>query len=125
MQYRVSVNGKAFDVTVDLVGGSASAPVVQPTYAAPPAPVAARVAAPTPVAAVAAGEERVLCPISGNVWKIPVTVGQQVAAGECLVILEAMKMEQDIPAPRAGVVKQILVSPGAAVQTDDVLIVLT
>ncbi len=55
---------------------------------------------------------------------IKVSVGQQVAAGECLVVLEAMKMENEVVAPCAGTVKQILVSKGTAVDTDDVLVVL-
>ena len=115
MQYRVSVGQKTFDVTVDLIGGA-------PASAAPPA---ARPSVPILTPAASAGtEERILCPIPGNIWKILVSAGQQVAAGECVMILEAMKMEQEITAPRAGVVKQILVSQGAAVQTDDVLVVL-
>ena len=127
MQYRVSVNGKSFDVTVDLVGGAPPAPIAPPAYAAPvpaAAPAPAAPAAPAP-AAPASGEERILCTISGNVWKILVSVGQEVQAGECVIILEAMKMEIEVVAPRAGVVKQILVAKDAAVQTDDVLVVLS
>jgi len=123
MQYRVSVNGKPFDVVVESVSGSSVAPAA-PAYVAPVAVPAAPIAAPVAVAAPAGADERVLSPMPGNIWQIPVAVGQAVAAGQCLIILEAMKMENEIVAPRAGMVKQILVSKGSTVNTDDVLIVL-
>ena len=122
MQYRVSVNGKVFDVTVELVGGQTT------VSAAPPAPVAApAAAAPTsaPTAPAAGTDELVTSPMPGNIWEISVSAGQPVAAGECLIVLESMKMENEIVAPRAGVVKQVLVAKGASVETNDVLVVLT
>jgi len=85
------------------------------------APMAA--AAAEPVAGVP--NLKVESPMPGSIFKIGVSVGQSVAAGDTLVVLEAMKMENDIVAPRAGTVKQILVSPGTAVNTGDVLIVLS
>jgi glutaconyl-CoA decarboxylase len=60
----------------------------------------------------------------GTVLNIPVSVGQAVKAGDTLLVLEAMKMENDIPAPVAGTVAQIVVSKGASVNTGDVMIVI-
>ena len=60
----------------------------------------------------------------GNILAVNASVGQAVKAGDVLFILEAMKMENEIVAPSAGTVKQVLVSKGATVNTDDVLAVL-
>jgi biotin carboxyl carrier protein len=87
-----------------------------------PMPAAAPAAA-APAPAAAANVE-VVSPMPGNVWKLNCNVGDSVAAGQVLLILEAMKMENDIVAPQAGVVKQILVSKGTVVDTNDVLVVL-
>jgi acetyl-CoA carboxylase biotin carboxyl carrier protein len=62
--------------------------------------------------------------ITGTVWKVEVLVGQSVAAGEVLVILESMKMEMPIEAPEAGTVKEIRCQPAQAVNEGDVLVVL-
>jgi len=126
MHYRIHVNGKPFDVVVEVL--SNAAPVYAPpapAYAAPPVAPPAPTVMPTPApVAQASAEERVASPFPGSVMEISVTVGQTVIAGQCLIILEAMKMQNEIVAPRASVVKQILVSKGATVNTDDVLIVL-
>jgi biotin carboxyl carrier protein len=117
MQYRISVNGKVFDVTVESVGGSPETPSLAPVAATP-------VIKPAPVASGNGTDERVLSPMPGNIWEVSVAVGQSVAAGECLIVLESMKMENEVVAPCAGVVKQILVAKGASVETSDVLVVL-
>ncbi|MCL2609272.1 MAG: biotin/lipoyl-binding protein [Treponema sp.] len=120
MQYRIYVNGKPFDVVIQAVGetgpepGTIQAPI-QPTIPVQPA-------APGPVRTA---EERVLSPFPGTVTELPVSVGQTVEAGQVLVVVEAMKMQNDLVAPRRSVVKQILVSKGTLVSTDDVLVVLT
>jgi acetyl-CoA carboxylase biotin carboxyl carrier protein len=62
--------------------------------------------------------------ITGTVWKVEVVVGQRVAAGEVLVILESMKMEMPVEAPDAGTVKEIRCQPSQAVNEGDVLVVL-
>jgi acetyl-CoA carboxylase biotin carboxyl carrier protein len=62
--------------------------------------------------------------ITGTVWKIEVKVGQQVSAGDTLVILESMKMEMPVEAPQGGTVKQMRCSEGQAVSEGDVLLVL-
>ena len=127
MQYRVTVNGKAFDVTVELVGESAPTPIIAPETVTPvpaPAPVASTMP-PAPAALVAAiGDEQVLSPFPGNIIDVSVEVGQSVKVGQRLTILEAMKMENEIVAPRDGVVKQVLITKGTNVNTDDVLVVL-
>jgi len=127
MQYRVTVNGKVYDVTVELVGQAAqAAPAVAVAPVSIPVAVPAPVLhAPAPVAPVAAtGDENIVSPFPGNIIDVLVKVGQSVKAGQCLVMLEAMKMENEIVATRDGVVKQTLVSKGTNVNTDDVLVVI-
>ena len=63
--------------------------------------------------------------ITGTVWKVEVTVGQKVAAGDVLVILESMKMEMPVEAPDAGTVKEIRCQPSQPVNEGDVLVVLS
>ena len=116
MQYRITVNGKVYDVTVEMLGQSAPAPAAA---AVAPAPVQA-----PPPPPPQTGDEQVLSPFPGNIIDVRVKVGQQVKAGQCLTVLEAMKMENEIVAPRDGVVVQVLVSKGSGVNTDDVLVVL-
>jgi biotin carboxyl carrier protein len=115
---RITVEGKAYDVTVDSLEGSAPAPV-----AAAPAPVAAAVvaAAPAPkapkaAAPVAAGSGVVTSPLAGKVDSIDVKVGQQVAEGQNIVTLEAMKMKTYVTSHVAGTVSAIHVNPGDSVE---------
>ena len=117
MKYLVKVNGKQMEVEVEVMGtGSSPAPaVVQP---------AAVQAAPEPVP-TGVPNLKIESPMPGSIFKVEVSVGQSVAEGETLIVLEAMKMENDIVAPRAGTVKQILVSQGTAVNTGDVMVVLS
>lgn len=133
--YNISIEGKAYDVSIEIAGNtapvrSAVAPVAAAPVAAAPvaAPVTAPVAAPAPVVAapvaVSAGENAVVSPMPGNIFKVECSVGQSVNAGDVLVILEAMKMEIEVSAPSAGVVKSISAVVGAAVNTDAVLVVL-
>lgn len=122
MRYLVRVNGKQMEVDVELLGAGTAAPIqAAPVQAAAPVQQAAPAAA--PVAGVP--NLKVESPMPGSIFKIEVAVGDAVAEGQNLVILEAMKMENEIVAPRAGTVKQILVSQGTAVNTGDVLVVLS
>ena len=129
---RITLEGKTYDVCVEVADGAA-APVAAPAAAAPAparaaaAPVAAPAPAPAPVAAapVAAGAGAVVCPMPGTVFKIRVAVGDQVAADQELVVLEAMKMESPIYAQAAGTVAAILVKEGDAVSEGQVLIQLS
>lgn len=127
MKYIVTLNGKNYEVEVEeteavIVGvtdaAPVAAPVAAPTPAAAPAPVAA-----APAAAAADGT-KVLSPMPGNILSVSATVGATVKAGDVLLVLEAMKMENDIVAPCDGTVKQILVQKGSTVATDDLLAVV-
>lgn len=126
---RITLEGKTYDVCVEVADGAA-APVAAAAPAPAPvaaAPVAAPAPAPAPVAAapVAAGAGAVVCPMPGTVFKIRVAVGEQVAADQELVVLEAMKMESPIYAPAAGTVSAILVKEGDAVSEGQVLVQLS
>lgn len=122
-RFSVTVNGKAYDVAVEEITGAASAPV-----AAAPAPVAAAPApapAPAPAAAPVAGAgEKVQAPMPGTILDIKVAVGDTVSRGQTVVILEAMKMENDIVASCDGKITSILVSKGDTVNSDDVLVTI-
>lgn len=115
-KYNVNVNGTAYEVTVEeVVGGAAPAPVAAAPAAAP---------APAPVAAPAGAGEQVKSPMPGNILSVNVNVGDTVAEGQVLMILEAMKMENEIMAPEDGTVAGVNVSAGESVQTDAVLLSL-
>ncbi len=128
MKYVVTLNGKNYEVEVnetEAVVTNVSDAVYAPAPVAAPAPAAAPEAAPAPVAqAVSAEGTKIAAPMPGTILNVKVSVGQAVKAGDVLVILEAMKMENDISAPCDGTVKQILTTKGATVNTDDVLIVI-
>lgn len=126
MKYVVTLNGKNYEVEVteqeavllsvsDAV--AAPAPVAAVTPAAPAAPAAAP-------SAVAGDGTKVPSPMPGTILSVNISVGQTVKSGEVLLVLEAMKMENDIVAPCDGTVKQLLVSKGSTVNTDDVLVVM-
>ena len=130
MKYKVTLNGRTYEVEV--VAGKAmlldeyeaivpSAPA--PVAAAPVAAPAAAPAAPAAPAVTGAGEA-VNAPMPGNILKVNVTQGQAVKEGEVLCILEAMKMENEIMAPKAGTVTQVLVSKGSTVDTGAPLVVI-
>ena len=130
MKYKVTLNGRTYEVEVEAGKAMlldeyeavvpAAAPVAAP--AAAPAPVAAPAAAPAAAAPVAG--DAVTAPMPGNILKVNVTAGQAVKEGDVLVVLEAMKMENEILAPKACTVKQVLVSKGSTVDTGATLVVL-
>ena len=132
-RYKVTVNGTAYDVLVEDMGGAQAgyAPAAQPApaavapVAAAPVPAPAPVAAPIPAAAPApAGASVVEAPMPGKILKISVAVGASVSSGDVLLILEAMKMENEISAPAGGTVREIRAREGDSVNTGDVLVVL-
>lgn len=125
MKYEVMLNNKKYEIEVDECSVALKAVTeVAPIVAAPVA-VAAPAASPAPVAPAASSEgTTVASPMPGTILSINVTNGQAVRAGEVLIVLEAMKMENDIVAPCDGTVKQILVTKGSTVDTDQTLIII-
>ena len=124
MKYKVTLNGKTYEVEVE--AGQAMLVDEYEAYAPAPAaaPAAAAPAAAPAAAAVTAAGEVVAAPMPGNILKVNVSQGQAVKAGDVLVVLEAMKMENEIMAPRDGSVAQVVVSKGAVVDTGAALVVL-
>ena len=128
MKYKVTLNGRTYEVEVEagkamlldeyeaIVPSAPAAPVAAAAVAAP-------AAAPAAPAVTGAGEA-VNAPLPGNILKVNVAQGQAVKEGEVLCILEAMKMENEILAPKAGTVTQVLVSKGSTVDTGAPLVVI-
>ncbi|HRF11077.1 MAG: biotin/lipoyl-containing protein [Candidatus Accumulibacter phosphatis] len=126
-QFKVTVNGREYDVSVlELTAGQSThspnpAAAVLPVAAAASAPSAAP-AAPRGTAAAGAGDE--LAGMGGVVVEVDVKVGQTVAAGDRLLVLEAMKMKTPVMASRAGQVTRVLVAPGDAVEGGQPLVTI-
>lgn len=128
MKYKVTLNGRTYEVEVEagkamlldeyeaIVPSAPAAPAAAPAAAAPAAPAAA--------AAVTGAGEAVNAPMPGTILKVNVTQGQKVAEGAVLCVLEAMKMENEILAPKAGTVTQVLAAKGATVDTGAPLVVI-
>ena len=125
MKYKVTLNNRTYEVEVEQ--GQAMLVDEYEAYApsgpAAAAPVAAAPAAAPAGAALAAGEV-VKSPMPGNILKINVSQGQKVKEGDVLIILEAMKMENEIVATKSGTVAQIVTAKGAVVETGAPLVVI-
>lgn len=118
----VTVNGVAYDVTVEENGGAPVAPAAPAAPApAPAAKPAAPATAAAPAPAGAAGAVTVSAPMPGNILDVRVQPGASVKAGDTLMILEAMKMENEISAPQDGTVASVNVRKGDTVASGDVL----
>ena len=128
MKYKVTLNGRTYEIEVE--AGKAmlldeyeaiapSAPAAAPVAAPAAAPAAAAPAAP----AVTGAGEAVTAPMPGNILKVNVKTGDAVKAGTVLCVLEAMKMENEIMAPKDGTVTQVLVQKGSTVDTGAPLVV--
>lgn len=118
--FKVTVNGKVYDVSVEETGAAttSSTPVVEKAT-----PVAAPAQTPTATAGtVEAGDIPVNAPLAGTIMSVKVKPGDQVKYGQVLVTLEALKMENEIVAPEAGVVKEIFVQSGVSVNVGDLLV---
>lgn len=109
-KYRVNVNGTVYEVEVEEITGSA-APAV------PAAPAA-------PASAAPAGGEQIKSPMPGNILSVSVKDGQSVKKGDVLMVLEAMKMENEIMCPCDGTVASVNVQKGASVETGTLLCVI-
>ena len=132
MKYKITLKGTTYEVEVEkgeamiLDEYEAKAPV-PPVPAAAPVVVAAAPAAAAPVAAAPAAPAAgtpVTSPLPGNIFAIKVKEGDAVKAGDVLIVIEAMKMENEVCAPSDGVVKQIAVTKGQLVATGDTLVVI-
>ena len=120
-KYRVNVNGTVYEVELEeITGAAAAAPVAAPAAPAP-APAAAPAA---PVAAAPAGGEKVTAPMPGNILAVNVAAGDAVKRGQVLLILEAMKMENEIMSPCDGVIASVNTSKGSAVESGALLCVI-
>lgn len=115
---KITVNGVAYDVQVEEADGSTVS-----AQAAAPAPAAKAAPAPKKAAAAASGDP-INSPMPGTIVNVPVKAGQAVKAGDVLVILEAMKMENEIKAPKDGTVTSVNVNKGESVNTGTLLVTL-
>ena len=123
--YTITVNGNMYDVTVEEKGAGA-APAAAPAAAPKPAPAAAPAPAPAaaPAASGSAGAVKVKAPMPGKILSIKASEGQSVTKGDVILLLEAMKMENEVVAPQDGTIATINVASGAAVEAGDVLATL-
>ena len=116
--YRITVNGNVYDVTVEETGAGTSAPVMSAPVAMPalaPAPAA------TPVTSAGAGAVKVTSPMPGKILSVKTSVGTAVKKGDVLMVLEAMKMENEIVAPQDGTVASINVNVGDMIEAGALL----
>ena len=114
-KYRVTVNGTVYEIELEELTGAAPAPAAAP--AAAPAPAA-------PAAAAPAGGEQVTSPMPGNILAVNVAAGDTVKRGQVLMVLEAMKMENEIMCPCDGRVVSVNTSKGATVESGTLLCVI-
>ena len=125
MKYRVTLNNRVYEVEVE----EGSAVLLNDYEAASPAPAAVSAPAPkqesAPAPAPSGDGNAVKAPMPGNILKISVTVGQKVSEGETLLVLEAMKMENEVTADRSGTVTGIIAAKGQTVETGDPLVVIS
>ena len=130
MKYKITLNGRTYEVEVEAGKAMLLDEYEAIAPSAPAAPVAAPAAAPVAAAPVAAAPavtgagDPVNAPMPGTILKVNVQNGQAVKEGDVLVVLEAMKMENEILAPKAGTVTQVLVSKGSSVDTGAPMVVI-
>jgi len=125
MKYKITLKGRTYEVEVErgeamIVDEYEAMAPVAPVVAPAPAPVAAAPVAAAPAANVSGTP--ITSPLPGNVLAVKVSAGEAVKAGQILVIIEAMKMENEVLAPHDGLVKQIVAGKGAVVATGDTLL---
>lgn len=132
-KFIITVNGNSYEVEVDEITdelrnisrehprgvSQANTPIARPVEKSAPVKEV-EIQAPS----VSAGQEVVESPMPGNIWKVLVAEGDMVKSGETLIILEAMKMENELVAPRDGKVLKIMTSEGTSVNTGDRLVII-
>ena len=124
-RFLIKINGKTYDAEVEVIGASAAAPAVAPAPAAAPKAAAPAPAPAAPAAAPkAGGPANVTSPLPGTVLRLVKNAGDTVAAGEVVMIVESMKMENEGVAPEAGRIASIAVAAGSAINTGDLLFTL-
>ena len=124
-RFLIKINGKTYDAEVEVIGASAAAPAVAPAPAASPKAAAPAPAPAAPAAAPkAGGPANVTSPLPGTVLRLVKNAGDTVAAGEVVMIVESMKMENEVVAPEAGRIASIAVAAGSAINTGDLLFTL-
>ncbi|WP_295247727.1 biotin/lipoyl-containing protein [Veillonella sp.] len=125
-KFSVTVNGTVYDVEVNEVkaDGAAPAPAAAPAPKAAPAPAPAAAPAPKAAAPVAAGATTVKAPMPGKILSVAVSAGQAVKKGDLLLVLEAMKMQNEIYAPQDATVSEVRVSANQTVATGEDMVVL-
>ena len=116
--YRITVNGVAYDVAVEEMGEGAVTSTPTPAAPTPAAPKAA------PAAAAGAGAIKINSPMPGNILSVKASAGQAVKKGDVLMILEAMKMENEICAPQDGTIASVQAAAGDSVESGDVLVTM-
>ena len=115
--YTITVNGNVYDVAVEEKGGAvASAPVAAAKTAAAPTP-----AAPKAAPAGNEGSVKVNAPMPGKILSVKVDAGQAVKKGDVILLLEAMKMENEVVAPQDGTMASVNVATGSMVEAGDLL----
>lgn len=122
--YNIVVNGNAYEVQVEELGVSGES-VARPQSQVAYQPAAKKTVTPKKVASASAvGSGSVLAPMPGTISKVNVSEGQSVSKGDILLILEAMKMENEILAPSDGTVKEVKASKGSSVNSGDLLVTI-
>jgi methylmalonyl-CoA carboxyltransferase small subunit len=124
VKLRIKIEGKAYEVDVEVLDAQESAPEYPPYP--PVQPVFAPATLPEPLisahADVAENPKECRSPVTGMVIKVNAEQGQTIAPNEVVIVLESMKMEMQITSAQGGVVKTVLVTPGAAVRANQVMV---
>ena len=125
-KYRITLDGKTYEMDVELIGsnGAVTQPVkteAKPAASAPKAAPAATPAAPSASKPAEAGSGSVVAPMPGTILKVLKDDGDQVKAGEVVLVLEAMKMENEITAPADGTIASLSLAAGSTVAGGDLL----
>ncbi|MCI8364912.1 MAG: biotin/lipoyl-binding protein [Eubacterium sp.] len=119
--YTITVNGTVYDVSVEEKTGAATPAAAAPAAPAPVAAAPAPTSAPAPAAGGSAGSVQVTAPMPGKILAVKASVGAEVKKGDVILLLEAMKMENEVVAPQDGKIASINVNSGDMVGAGDVL----